>query len=70
MKLIIYFLLLYVLYRFITRFVIPMVRVTRTANDQLRKMQQRMQDMEQQMQPPAASRKNTEGDYIDYEEVR
>lgn len=71
MKFILYCLAFYFLYRFITRFVIPLVRVTRSANEQLRKMQSRMNEMEQQnTPPPSAAKKTIVGDYIDYEELK
>lgn len=72
MKVILYCLVFYFLYRFITRFVIPLVRVTRSANEQLRKMQDRMNEMDQQRNspPPPSAKKTIVGDYIDYEELK
>jgi hypothetical protein len=58
-----------ILYRFFTRFVFPVLNLTKQARDHMRNMQQQMQDMEEQMQRPQQS-KSVDGDYIEYEEVK
>jgi hypothetical protein len=61
------------LFRFITRFVWPILKVTRMASNRMREMQQQMHEMEQkanaQHQPHTQSQVK-EGDYIDYEEIK
>lgn len=59
--------------RFIFRFLLPVVSMTRAAQDKLHQMQQQMEDMQQKQQqtPPASKKANKiDGDYIDYEEVK
>lgn len=62
------------IFRFIARFVFPILNITRLTQDRLRQMQQQMEDMQQkQSNPPPAqqqTQKVKEGDYIDYEEVK
>lgn len=74
-KFIIYVLLGYFLYRFITGFLIPVFRTGRQIKSQFNDMQQRMQDQMNQQQPPFSSPKKEAGktpadDYIDFEEVK
>lgn len=71
MKIILWTLLFYVLFRFITRFVLPILKVTRMASSRMRDMQQQMEEMQQKANtPPAPERKVKEGDYIEYEEIK
>ena len=81
-KYIFYILLGYVLYRFITGFVIPVFRAGRRFKKQFNEMQQRAQDQMQQENSnssfrsttasgtPKTDNKTTAGDYIDFEEVK
>lgn len=63
--------ILVMVFRFIVRFVFPVVKMTRVAQDRLRQMQQQMDEMQQQQAtPPKQQQKVKEGDYIDYEEVK
>ena len=58
-------------FRFITRFVFPILNITRATQDRLRQVQKQMEEMRNQQ---TTSHKQTpkvkEGDYIDYEEVK
>ena len=69
-KAIFYTLAAILLYRFVFRFMIPLMKVTKTATDKVKQMQQQMNDMEnrsrKQEKPPTVK----EGDYIEYEEVK
>ena len=59
-------------YRFLSRYIFPVVRMTST-NDRLREMQDQMREMERKMEENNARSKRRvkkDGDYIDYEEVR
>lgn len=76
MRYIIYILLGYVIYRFITGFLFPVVKTGQQIKKQFDEMQQRMQDAN--MQPPPASPsseaprpsgKSQAGEYIDFEEI-
>lgn len=63
----------YILFRFVTRFLLPVLRVTRVASTRMREMQQQMEDMQAKANnpgPAASKPKPVEGDYIDYEEIK
>ena len=81
-KFILYGFLIYVAYKFITEWVLPMGRATREMKSKVQEMQDRQRAFEQQQ---AASRQQEEafrqrrtgqteqkssGDYIDFEEVK
>lgn len=83
MKYIFYILLGYLLYRFITAFLIPVFRTSRQIKKQFNDIQQRMQEQMQQQQAAyqhqqKAAQANKEsksngapvGEYIDFEEVK
>jgi hypothetical protein len=55
------------LYRFITRIVFPLLRITSAVRGQMRNMQQNAAPTASAPQPSHKSRK---GDYIDFEEVK
>ena len=55
------------LFRFITRFLLPVLRITANVRGQMRNMQQGARP---EPAPAPVSRKEKVGDYIDYEEVR
>jgi uncharacterized protein YoxC len=75
-KFIITTIIIYFLARFIFRFVIPIVRVTRQAQSNINDLRSKMEHMQEQQQstqrqstrstPP----KTIDGEYIDYEEVK
>lgn len=59
-----------IIYRVLSRFIFPVVRVTSAANDRLRQMQEQMNEMNRKMnEAPVKNKVKKEGDYIDYEEV-
>ena len=67
----------YIIYKIFSRFVLPIVRLTNTANDHMRRMQDQMQaqmrEMEQktnQQNTQQKARVKNDGDYIDYEELK
>ncbi len=67
-------LLLYIGYKFVFGFVIPMFNATRQMRNQVSEMTRRMQEQQRQQevpqnQPNQASKPASE-DYIDYEEVK
>ena len=67
---------LYVLYRFVFNFVVPIARTTRQVRQQFRNMQEmhERQDPYQgqggQAQPKKPSSGNKAGEYIDFEEIK
>ncbi len=77
--------ILYLLYKFVVRFVIPVYRSTKRVRKQMKEMRDRMNDQMQSRQqqnsysqyqhpaqaPPAQDKyREEEGEYIDYEEVK
>lgn len=77
MRYILYILLGYVIYRFITGFLFPVFKTGKQIKKQFNEMQQRMQDNMQQQSsagssPPQQSSagKSPVGEYIDFEEVK
>lgn len=75
-KILFYGFLIYLLYRLIFHFVLPVYRTTKQVKQSFRRMQETMQ---QQANPYSATQqsysnhqpqKNGDGDYIDFEEVK
>jgi len=62
--------ILVMVFRFIVKFVFPILQITRSAQKRMRQMQQQMEDMQQQSNQTASQTKVKEGDYIEYEEVK
>lgn len=63
--------LIFFIVRFIIRFVTPLLQISRLTQDRLKKMQEQMNNMQQNAQkPPINSKKPKNGEYIDYEEVK
>jgi hypothetical protein len=67
---------LYLLYKFIFEFVIPIYQSTKTMKNSMRNMQEKMQEMHKQQAKTDASpvqpqkQSITKEDYIDYEEIK
>ena len=71
---------LYLLYRFVFNFLLPVVRTTRQVRQQFRNMQEGMGASEQkfnagervqnQQKRPGPAQKPPAGDYIDFEEIK
>ncbi|HEX5025905.1 MAG TPA: hypothetical protein VFV68_11575 [Agriterribacter sp.] len=75
MKYIFYILLGYVVYRFITGFLIPVFRTGKQIKKQFNEMQERMHENMQQQSttappPQQSSKREPSGEYIDFEEVK
>lgn len=76
LRYLLYGLVLYFLFRFIFRFVIPVTKAARSMKKQMNEFQARMQEQQQQhaapQQPQASKQPLTpkEGDYIEFEEVK
>jgi hypothetical protein len=76
MKYVFYAILLYLLYQFIFKLVIPVYITTKKVKKGFREMQSKMQEHMQQQQNNApqqeqpASPKHKAGDYIEFEEVK
>ena len=72
-----YAFLIYLAYRLVFHFIIPIYKTTKHVKKQFREMHSRMQDNMSQPQPqqqpvtPATENKNQQaGDYIDFEELK
>ena len=78
MRYLLYAFLIYLAYRFIFHFVIPIYRTSKQVKKQFRDMHERMQDhvnqqqsYHQQTSPPTSEpKKQQAGDYIDFEELK
>ncbi len=75
MKYIFYILLGYVVYRFITGFLIPVFKTGKQIKKQFNQMQERMHDNMQQQSaasppPQQTSKTAPSGEYIDFEEIK
>ncbi len=69
--------LLYILFKLVVSFIIPVYRTTKQVKKSFREMQERMQEQQQQagtyqqqQDATAPGQKKPLGDYIDFEEVR
>ena len=63
------------LYRLLSRYILPIFRITSVASGQMRQMQDKMKEMDEKMnqqnnQRDTNKKVKKEGDYIDYEEVK
>jgi hypothetical protein len=77
LKILLYGLLLWFLYNFIFRFVVPVYKTTRDVKQKFREMHRKMQDQPSPrpgFTEPPSSQKSTapgrEGDYIEFEEIK
>lgn len=76
LRYLLYGLLIYVVFRFIFRFVIPVTRAARDMKSKMNEFQTRMQEQQQQQaaaqrpQPVKEPLTPKEGDYIEFEEVK
>ena len=61
-----------VVYNLLNKFIFPVFRMSSAINNNMRKMQDQMRDMEEKMdkKQPKVKKARREGDYIDYEEVK
>ncbi|HJS56029.1 MAG TPA: hypothetical protein VJ765_15870 [Chitinophagaceae bacterium] len=69
--------LIYLAYRLVFHFIIPIYKTTRQVKNQFREMKSRMEDHINQQQgyqqtpgPEPQAKKEQPGDYIDFEEVK
>ena len=73
-RILFYAFLVYLLYKLIFDFIIPVYKTTRQVKKGFREMQDRMQEhMQQQQQSPRSKSetpKTQPGDYIDFEELK
>jgi hypothetical protein len=77
LRYLLYAFLIYLAYRLVFHFIIPIYKTTRQVKKQFREMHSRMQDNMSQQQPyqqPATqateNKKQQSGDYIEFEELK
>ena len=75
MRYLLYAFLIYLAYRLVFHFIIPVYKTTKQVKKQFREMHSRMEDHVSQQQPfqqpPATENKKQQaGDYIDFEELK
>lgn len=71
-KIFIFLIAIFFLLRFVLRFIMPLVKITRLAQNQMQQMKGKMDAMQQEHNQPTPNRasKKIDGDYIEYEEVK
>jgi hypothetical protein len=70
-RIITWFIVLWLVGRFLTRFVFPIVKVTSATSRHLRDMQDQINDMNRREQEKVQQKeKPSRGEYIDYEELK
>ncbi len=67
-RFVLFLLILFLVIRFVMRFVLPVMKITRMTHSHMNDMRRKMEEMEQKQNAPR--QKRVDGDYIDYEEVK
>ncbi|RQO31285.1 hypothetical protein DBR32_04775 [Taibaiella sp. KBW10] len=70
LKIFIFLIVLSLIARFVLRFVMPILQVTKAARQQMNDMQQQMNSRNGQAEQPQKQSKRVDGEFIDYEEVK
>jgi len=74
LRIILWSIVLTVIFRFISRFILPILGMTNMAQQKLNEMQKQMEEMQRKQQQAQANTtkkaQQVDGDYIDYEEVK
>ena len=68
-RIILFVIIAYFVIRFVNRYLLPILKITKMTHHQMSEMRKKMDNMEQQQQQQKQSRR-VDGDYIDYEEVK
>jgi uncharacterized membrane protein (DUF106 family) len=68
-RIILFAIVVYMVYKFVRRFLMPIMKMTRMTQNHLNDMRQKMEHMEQKQNNHQSSRR-VDGDYIDYEEIK
>jgi len=69
-RIILIIIMLYIGYKFVFHFLLPIIRVSKQMKDQVREFQSRMPQDHDRERTATTSERKKEGDYIDYEEVK
>lgn len=67
-RIILFVIIAYFVIRFINRYLMPILKITKMTHHQMSEMRKKMENMEQQQQQKQSGR--VDGDYIDYEEIK
>lgn len=67
-RIILFVVIIYFVVRFVNRYLMPILKLTKMTHHQMGEMRRKMENMEQQQQQKQSRR--VDGDYIDYEEVK
>ena len=60
----------FLIFRFVIKYIVPIFQMTRMAKDKLSQMQQNMEDMHRKQGRAESSQRSVDGEYIDYEEIK
>jgi len=69
-KFLIFLLLGAILYRIITRFVLPILNMSQMVHQKMDAIKKQVDDLQQKPQKEKRSKPRIEGEYIDYEEIK
>jgi hypothetical protein len=59
------------IFRFLTKYILPVLRITKMTSERMRQMQEQMNDMNQKVEAKkTTSARPNKSDYIDYEEIK
>lgn len=70
-KFVLFLIIFFFIIRFVLRFIMPVIKMTRMTQYQMNEIKKKMEGMQQQGPVnPNQQRKQVDGDYIEYEEVK
>lgn len=70
-KFVLFLIIFFFIIRFVLRFIMPVIKMTRMTQYQMNEMKKKMEGMQQQGPVNQnQQRKQVDGDYIEYEEVK
>lgn len=69
-RFVLFLVILFFLARFVLRFLLPIMKMTRMTHQHMNDMRKKMDEMQQGDNNRQNQNKRVEGDYIDYEEVK
>ncbi len=62
--------IVFLIFRFVIKYIVPIFQMTRVAKEKLSQMQENMEDMQRKQNKSGNTQRNIDGEYIDYEEVK
>lgn len=70
LRFVLFLVILFLVIRFVMRFLLPIMKVTRMTHQHMNDMRKKMEEMQQGNSTGPQQHKRVDGDYIDYEEVK